>query len=129
MVRNMHISKEERNFVLEHLESFRQELASAMIFDFRNSSGRWCRRLKFSLYLQIGLLHACHTGRHFGQHYSGDSGIYAPDGSLLVPTKEIRLSDAHCKEEKLLIYDIQNDAAKIRSIFPVLQDRKEIKRS
>ncbi len=59
------------------------------------------------------------------QHYSGDSGVYAPDGSLLVPTKEIRLADALCKEEKLLVYDIQNDVAGIRKAFPVLQDRKE----
>lgn len=64
-----------------------------------------------------------------GQHYSGDSGLYAPNGSLLVPTKEIRLSDVHCKEEKLLVYDIQNDVAKIRETFPVLQDRKKIKSS
>ncbi len=64
-----------------------------------------------------------------GQYYSGDSGLYAPDGSLLVSTKEIRLSDVHCKEEKLLVYDIQNDVAKIRETFPVLQDRKEIKSS
>lgn len=64
-----------------------------------------------------------------GQYYSGDSGVYAPDGSLLVPMKEIRLADASCKEEKLLVYDIQNDVAKTRNAFPVLQDRKEIKRS
>ena len=61
-----------------------------------------------------------------GRYYSGDSGLYAPDGSLLVPTKEIRLTDALCKEEKLLVYDIQNDVAKIRKAFPVLQDRKEM---
>ena len=64
-----------------------------------------------------------------GQHYSGDSGIYAPDGSLLVPVKETRLADASCKEEKLLVYDIQNDVTKTRNAFPALQDRKEIKRS
>ena len=64
-----------------------------------------------------------------GRYYSGDSGLYAPDGSLLVPTKEIRLADALCKEEKLLVYDIQNDVAKIRKTFPVLQDRREIKSS
>ena len=63
-----------------------------------------------------------------GQHYSGDSGIYAPDGSLLVPVKETRLWDS-CMEETLLVYDIQNDVAKTRNAFPVLQDRKEIKRS
>ena len=61
-----------------------------------------------------------------GRYYSGDSGLYAPDGSLLVPTKEIRLTDALCKEEKLLVYDIQNDVAKIRKAFPVLQDQKEM---
>jgi len=43
-----------------------------------------------------------------------------------VPTKKIRLTDALCKEEKLLVYDIQNDVAKIRKAFPVLQDRKEM---
>ena len=64
-----------------------------------------------------------------GQYYSGDSGVYAPDGSLLVPMKEIRLADASYKEEKLLVYDIQNDVAKTRNAFPVLQDRNEIKRS
>ena len=63
-----------------------------------------------------------------GQHYSGDSGIYAPDGSLLVPVKETRLWYS-CMEETLLVYDIQNDVAKTRNAFPVLQDRKEIKRS
>lgn len=68
-------------------------------------------------------------GNMDGQHYSGDSGLYAPDGSLLVPVKEIRLTDALCKEEKLLVYDIQNDVAKIRNAFPVLQDRKEMKSS
>ncbi len=62
------------------------------------------------------------------QYYSGDSGIYAPDGSLLVPVKETRLWDS-CMEEKLLVYDIQNDVAKIRKAFPALQDRKEMKRS
>ena len=68
-------------------------------------------------------------GNMDGQQYSGDSGLYAPDGSLLVPVKEIRLTDALCKEEKLLVYDIQNDVAKIRKAFPVLQDRKEMKSS
>ena len=62
-----------------------------------------------------------------GQYYSGDSGVYAPDGSLLVPMREIRLADDSCKEEKLLVYDIQNDVTKIRDAFPVLQDRKEMK--
>ena len=62
------------------------------------------------------------------QYYSGDSGIYAPDGSLLAPVKETRFWDS-CMEETLLVYDIQNDVAKIRKAFPVLQDRKEIKRS
>lgn len=54
-----------------------------------------------------------------GQYYSGDSGVYAPDGSLLVPMREIRLADDSCKEEKLLVYDIQNDVTKIRDAFPV----------
>ena len=62
------------------------------------------------------------------QYYSGDSGIYAPDGSLLAPVKETHLWDS-CMEETLLVYDIQNDVAKTRNAFPVLQDRKEIKRS
>lgn len=47
MARNMSISKEERRFVLEHLESFGRDLASAMICVSQNSSGRWCRRLSF----------------------------------------------------------------------------------
>ena len=67
-------------------------------------------------------------GRMDDQYYSGDSGIYAPDGSLLAPVKETRLWES-CMEETLLVYDIQNDVAKIRKAFPVLQDRKEIKRS
>lgn len=61
-----------------------------------------------------------------GQYYSGDSGVYAPDGTLLVPKKEIRLADAACREEKLLVYDINNDVKKIRDAFPVWKDYKEI---
>lgn len=61
-----------------------------------------------------------------GRYYSGDSGLYAPDGSLLVPQKEIHLVDAVCREEKLLVYDIQNDVKKIRDAFPVWKDYKPI---
>ena len=68
MARNMSISKEERRFVLEHLESFGRDLASAMISASRNSSGRWCRRRRFLLWLQTGRRHVRRIGRHYLLH-------------------------------------------------------------
>lgn len=61
-------------------------------------------------------------GGHIGGiYYSGDSGIYNPDG---VKCKRL-LSDVNpkCNEEKVLIYDIENDVKKFRESFPVLRDR------
>lgn len=61
-----------------------------------------------------------------GQFYSGDSGIYAPDGKKVPVLQELSPSDAYCKEEKLLVFDIENTVLQTRNAFPVLDDRKEM---
>jgi len=48
-------------------------------------------------------------------NYSGDSCVIKPDGEIV---------EMASYEEKLIIYDFQNDVAKYRSNFPVKQDRK-----
>ncbi len=68
MGKNMHISGVERSLVPENSENFRQGLQSAMISASRNSSGRWCRRLRFLLCLQTGRRHVRRIGRHYLRH-------------------------------------------------------------
>lgn len=63
------------------------------------------------------------AGEMDGQFYSGDSGLYAPDGSLLTG-KELKLPYG-CPEERLLIYEIENDVKHYRKAFPMKQDRRE----
>lgn len=58
-----------------------------------------------------------------GQYYSGDSALYAPDGSRL-KAERIRLPKA-CPEEQVLVYDWENDTDAYRKRFPVREDRRE----
>jgi predicted amidohydrolase len=58
-----------------------------------------------------------------GQYYSGDSGLYAPDGTF-VEAKEIRLEEA-CPEERVLCYEWKNDVDMYRQQFPMKEDRRE----
>ena len=55
--------------------------------------------------------------------YSGDSGIYAPDGTAL-KTELIRLPGA-CREEQTQICELENDVSKRRERFTVKEDRRE----
>lgn len=56
-----------------------------------------------------------------GIYYSGDSGLYNPEG---VRCKHLLANaSAKCSEEKVIIYDIENDVRKFRDSFPVRQDR------
>lgn len=61
-------------------------------------------------------------GGHIGGiYYSGDSGIYNPDG---VKCKRLLTeSNPECSEEKVLIYDLENDVKKFRESFQVRRDR------
>lgn len=55
--------------------------------------------------------------------YSGDSGIYAPDGTKL-KCEAIGLSES-CPEEQVQIYELENDVNRYRECFPVKEDRRE----
>ncbi len=63
------------------------------------------------------------AGEMEGVFYSGDSGIYAPDGTAL-KTELIRLPGA-CREEQTQICELENDVSKRRERFPVKEDRRE----
>lgn len=63
------------------------------------------------------------AGHMGGQYYSGDSGIYAPDGTLLEP-RIVSLPEG-CPEERLLIYDLKNDVRQYQEQFPMKEDRRE----
>lgn len=56
-----------------------------------------------------------------GIYYSGDSGLYNPEG---VKCKSL-LSEENkeCPEEKVMIYNIENDVKQFREAFPVRRDR------
>lgn len=58
------------------------------------------------------------------QFYSGDSRLYAPDGTKL-KKETVRLLE-YCAEERVMIYDLQNDVHRYRECFPVKEDRREI---
>ncbi len=57
------------------------------------------------------------------QFYSGDSRIYAPDGTKL--KKEIVCLPGRCIKEQVQVYELQNDIHKYRECFPVRKDRRE----
>lgn len=63
------------------------------------------------------------AGKMGKQYYSGDSGLYAPDGSRPEPER-VRLP-GRCMEEQVLVYDLQNDVRGYREDFPVKKDRRE----
>lgn len=58
------------------------------------------------------------------QFYSGDSALYSPAGELLKAKEEI-LIDASIPEQKLFIYEIENNVKKVRAGFPIKSDRRE----
>lgn len=64
------------------------------------------------------------AGRMEKQYYSGDSGIYRPDGSFLPAGKKISIPDG-CPEEVLLCYEMDCDVERYRSSFPTKEDRRE----
>lgn len=63
------------------------------------------------------------AGESGGLAYSGDSGIYAPDGAKL-KCETISLSES-CPEEQVQIFDLENDVYRYRECFPVKEDRRE----
>lgn len=63
------------------------------------------------------------AGETGGLFYSGDSGIYAPDGAKL-KCETISLSES-CPEEQVQIYELENDVDRYRECFPVKEDRRE----
>lgn len=56
--------------------------------------------------------------------YSGDSAIYAPDGTVLKP--ELFCLPDSCSLERVQVYELQNDVSEYRTCFPMKQDRREI---
>lgn len=63
-------------------------------------------------------------GKMDGTDYSGDSALYAPDGSLMEPVKSLTMG-SESVGEKLLIYEIENNVQAVRKEFPVKEDRRE----
>lgn len=62
------------------------------------------------------------AGEMEGQFYSGDSGIYAPDGTKL--KKEIIRLPGRCAQEQVQVYELQNDVHQYRANFPVRKDQR-----
>lgn len=54
--------------------------------------------------------------------YSGDSGLYNPDGKALEPVEVVNIGII--PDEKVMIYDICNDVDSYRNSFPVKRDRR-----
>ncbi|MDO4284897.1 MAG: nitrilase-related carbon-nitrogen hydrolase [Eubacteriales bacterium] len=63
------------------------------------------------------------AGQIGGLAYTGDSCLYAPDGSAC--TGEILRLPGAPEGEQLLLFSLENDTARIRREFPVKQDRRE----
>ena len=64
------------------------------------------------------------VGEIGGLNYLGDTCLYNPNGDLVLPIEEIYTSSL-CEDEKILIYEIENNIEEIRSGFPVKKDRIE----
>lgn len=62
-------------------------------------------------------------GEMDGVPYSGDSAIYAPDGTMLKP-KLCCLPDSF-PPEQVQIYELRNDVSRYRTCFPMKEDRRE----
>lgn len=58
-----------------------------------------------------------------GQHYAGDSGMYAPDGTMLAA--EVLSVPKGCPGERIFVYEAENDVNRYRECFPVKEDRRE----
>lgn len=87
-------------------------------------SGHWkcllkARAIENMVYI-AGINCAGEMGKLF---YSGDSGIYAPDGTKL--EKEIVCLPERCPQEQVQVYELQNDIYRYRECFPVKEDRRE----
>jgi len=63
------------------------------------------------------------AGHMGGQYYSGDCGLYAPDGTT--PKAELISVPGGCQEERILLYDLENDVCRYRERFPMKEDRRE----
>lgn len=63
------------------------------------------------------------AGESGGLFYSGDSGIYAPDGTIL-KGESICLPES-CPEERVQIFELENDVYRYRECFPMKEDRRE----
>lgn len=64
------------------------------------------------------------AGEMDGKYYSGDSGMYAPDGEK-VETERLVLSDS-CAGECVLLCELKNDVCRYRERFPMKEDRREL---
>ena len=65
------------------------------------------------------------AGSMGGQYYSGDSIVYAPDGTA-VPAKRRNVpGNEQIPEEAIFLLEIDNNITKYREEFPVKKDRRE----
>lgn len=147
MERKACISKAVGHFRYVLCGIFRSEYRSVMICAFRNHF-RFCRRAQnLSWCLPTGRQLEENTGiRCFvpeplknqvyiagvncagsmcGQYYSGDSIVYAPDGTA-VPAKRRNVpGNEQIPEEAIFLLEIDNNITKYREEFPVKKDRRE----
>ncbi len=87
-------------------------------------SGHWKSLLKARAIENMAYVAGINCAGEMGEvFYSGDSRIYAPDGTKL-EAETIRLQGC-CPEERVLLYDLQNDVHRYRECFPVKEDRRE----
>ncbi|MDE7320439.1 MAG: carbon-nitrogen family hydrolase [Lachnospiraceae bacterium] len=87
-------------------------------------SGHWKSLLKAraieNMVYVAGINCAGEMGKLF---YSGDSRLYAPDGTKL-KKETVRLPECGTGE-RVMVYDLQNDVHSYRECFPVKEDRRE----
>lgn len=87
-------------------------------------SGHWKSLLKARAIENMAYVAGINcAGKMEELYYSGDSRLYAPDGTKL--KKEVLRLSGCCPEERVLVYDIQNDVQRYRECFPVKEDRRE----
>ena len=127
MERKACISKAVGHFRYVLCRIFRSEYRSVMICAFRNHF-RFCRRAQnLSWCLPTGrrLEGVNCAGSMGGQYYSGDSIVYAPDGTA-VPAKRRNVpGNEQIPEEAIFLLEIDNNITKYREEFPVKKDRRE----
>ena len=88
-------------------------------------SGHWKSLLKARAIENMVYVAGINCAGEMGDlFYSGDSRLYAPDGTKL--KKDAICLSGCCAQERVFIYELQNDVRRYRECFPVKEDRREV---